>query len=1071
MKMKQLITLLKVLLCALCVFNSSVFAQPSISYGVSGTKGLAENSAMTDLTPSNSGSATTPYYKSPTTVATGLSTPTDVMIDYYSKVYVGNSTGSGGITFYDGSSSTKLGSSLVNSLGINKLKASPWFGYIYFTTVGSTDISYYDNSSPRVLTTTNAYNLTAPTGIAVDYNSTFLYVIDSVQVYQLSLIVPGAKTLVTGISGTPVRITNGYGTVWVFTSTGNLYFITPGSTTAIQPPGGSKGVLGAPWFAIDASYNAYLTLTGAALVKSNASGSTTLNVAPGSSYAGVGIDNANNIYVANRTTNSLEKYTLTNAFTVSPALPTGLSIDPTLGTISGTPTVTTPATTYTVTAGNQSADGLGHYYTTATTTISLTTQPLYTWLGTTSSFSSSSNWFLGAVPTGSAVLTIPSSASNQPILDADLTVSGIDFIGTGGTLDMNGHNLTINGSVTGTGSLKGSATSSLVIGGSVGTINFDAASNSLKDLTINSGSLTLGNTLNLYGKLNSVGGTFNTGGFLKLKSVSTGTAVVESVTGTITGSATVERYIPQGYMAFRDLGVCVSGAGTIASSWGQSLTNYKTYSYNGGNWVSVANTASPLKYAGYRLLVTGNQNPVTPPVSRTAMNSAVTLAYSGSLLTGTQTIPLESGADKFSFISNPYASQVDFDALTKSGLYGGYWCLDPVNVTDSNFENYNYYGTGLGVSNKYAAIAGKYIQPGQAFFVCNQSASSSLAFTEIAKNNTTSQTAIFGSTTPLNRIATGLFANGKNLDGAVTVFNGNFSNSISTEDGLKINNPGENMAFSIAGKDLCANGWNIPSATDVMPIHFYQLNKNKSYTLRIDVSEFSVDNTQAYLFDNVLNKKSLLVGDSNIVAFTTTTDTAAFSNRYSIVFKVNPLPIKDINISAILNQADEIAIKWKAVGAVDILNYKLEHSINGVDFTELTNVFASTSNSYNFIDASPLEGINYYRIKATDVSGKITYSTVVNVQFSATNSSLKVFPNPVTGNTIKLHFGKNNVGNYTICVINQLGQTVSKSSLNHSAERAIESITIKQHLPAGSYTIKAIDATNNRELQTQAIVK
>ncbi|MEI7508721.1 MAG: Ig domain-containing protein [Flavobacterium sp.] len=58
-------------------------------------------------------------------------------------------------------------------------------------------------------------------------------------------------------------------------------------------------------------------------------------------------------------------------YSVAPALPTGLSLNPTTGIISGTPTTLSTATSYTITATNS--------YGTATTTISITvsTAPLY----------------------------------------------------------------------------------------------------------------------------------------------------------------------------------------------------------------------------------------------------------------------------------------------------------------------------------------------------------------------------------------------------------------------------------------------------------------------------------------------------------------------------------------------------------------------------------------------------------------------------------------------------------------------------------------------------------------------
>jgi hypothetical protein len=83
---------------------------------------------------------------------------------------------------------------------------------------------------------------------------------------------------------------------------------------------------------------------------------------------------------------------------------------------------------------------------------------------------------------------------------------------------LNGHTLTINGALAGTGSFVGSANSSLVVSGNIGTINFDISNNSLKDLTIN-GTASLDNALNLYGTLTLTSGTLTRDGFLTLKSV------------------------------------------------------------------------------------------------------------------------------------------------------------------------------------------------------------------------------------------------------------------------------------------------------------------------------------------------------------------------------------------------------------------------------------------------------------------------------------------------------------------------------------------------------------------------
>lgn len=74
---------------------------------------------------------------------------------------------------------------------------------------------------------------------------------------------------------------------------------------------------------------------------------------------GIAIDPANgNLYVGDFNNNKIRKIVTSSvSFTISPALPAGLTLNVATGAIGGTPTVVSPATNYTVTATNLSGSG------------------------------------------------------------------------------------------------------------------------------------------------------------------------------------------------------------------------------------------------------------------------------------------------------------------------------------------------------------------------------------------------------------------------------------------------------------------------------------------------------------------------------------------------------------------------------------------------------------------------------------------------------------------------------------------------------------------------------------------
>ena len=79
---------------------------------------------------------------------------------------------------------------------------------------------------------------------------------------------------------------------------------------------------------------------------------------------------------------------------------------------------------------------------------------------------------------------------------------------------------------------------------------------------------------------------------------------------------------------------------------------------------------------------------------------------------------------------------------------------------------------------------------------------------------------------------------------------------------------------------------------------------------------------------------------------------------------------------------------------------------------------------YTFTDASPVSGINYYRLKEVDNGGDVKYSSVKTVQFgNAAKMAVSTWPNPfVSSIQLQSTADKNQPG--TIRLINMGGQVI-----------------------------------------------
>ncbi len=676
------------------------------------------------------------------------------------------------------------------------------------------------------------------------------------------------------------------------------------------------------------------------------------------------------------------------------------------------------------------------------------------WTGAASkSWSVDSNWCSGVAPKMGTDVTIPVVAKNNyPILSTNITVGNI-AIAKGATLSINGNTLLINGTVSDLGYLKGSATSNLIINSTVTpTIYFNPALNDslLSSLTINGvGGAKLGTGIGITRLLQLNAGNLNLNGkYLTLKSTSiTATAVVGPVGSgaSITGNVTVERYIPKGFKAYRQLSTGgIYNAGSIFNNWqegGRNPNGYGTYiigskdtiaggvnpvtgldKTSNGNfglylfpkstatWTAVTNTKSKNldPYVGYHLAIFGDRNGILYYRffdSIRAMTSATTLRTTGQLITGTITYgttgvtglynstesALAANANSATFIANPYSSIVDWEALTSTGLTTSYSYFDPTYLTAAGYQVYVIYnGTSHVNNNPSVSKINRYIQPGQAFWVqnSNNNATRQLIFKESNKVVDTSKfTAVFGTNQTINRLAISLWKDvagvgNANIDGAVAVFDNRFTKQYGDEDSRKMQNPKENLSIVETESDLAIDGLAIPKENEVIHLKLSQLSASTTYRLRVDADLFKAEGLQAYLQDAYLNKQTAIGSDATIYEFTSTGVATEMSNRFSIIFA------KKATVTPIAEVSNE---------------------------------------------------------------GKIT-----------------LYPNPTNGKATSIKLTEMAKGSYTIAVYNTLGQQVMVKTIWHNG--GTYSYPISLPMQKGMANVKVLDANGKQWLQTPLLV-
>ncbi|MFT3909089.1 MAG: T9SS type A sorting domain-containing protein [Ferruginibacter sp.] len=650
------------------------------------------------------------------------------------------------------------------------------------------------------------------------------------------------------------------------------------------------------------------------------------------------------------------------------------------------------------------------------------------------------------------------------------------------------------------------------------------------NLTLSGGNFTktLGGDINIKGvltfALNTKLALVNNN--VTLKSDITNTATVASMptTNSITygtGRFIVERYIPVGINHIKSwqlLGVPVGAGQTIKEAWqegatggsgdnpkpgyGTQLTSnlsnalalgfdfytapgstIKQYNPSSNLWDGVTNTSLPIaSNKGYMLFVRGDR-------SVTAYNQAAVptiLRTKGKLFSpGTDAPPSTTvTSGKLECIGNPYASAIDFLNMqgTSSGIDSKYYVWDPLLPGTNSYGAYQtisssnaYKPVPGGTANYPSGVPYTKIQPGQGFFVYSTPGGS----VNFSESNKISGNLLVYRTIPASQNLNSQFlraqlysATGSLADGNALAIDDLFSNDYDPDDAIKLENFGENFGIQAGDRTLAVEARQPFNEDDTV---FYKLGhlRMQGYILKFAPENLNMGNLLPWLTDNFTGTQQLLsITDTTTINFSVTADAgSADPGRFYIIFK-NPVivPVLFVDIAASVISDKNILVDWKVENEMAIDHYELERSNDGQAFTTIFTINPSSNNGtsaqYNNLDRDPLNGINFYRVKAIGSDRRIQYSSIVKLFLQKDKPAITIYPNPVIGKTISAFFVNEPAGEYNVRLYNNIGQTIFtkkiQKTLNSNSAVIIE---LEKSLPQGIYQLEITGENGFKEVK------
>lgn len=129
-------------------------------------------------------------------------------------------------------------------------------------------------------------------------------------------------------------------------------------------------------------------------------------------------------------------------------------------------------------------------------------------------------------------------------------------------------------------------------------------------------------------------------------------------------------------------------------------------------------------------------------------------------------------------------------------------------------------------------------------------------------------------------------------------------------------------------------------------------------------------------------------------------------NELTLASQLAPLPLTWLSFTAIIQNNSQSLVQWSTAQEQNTKDFFIQHSTDGINWVIIGSLPAAGNSGsvshYSYVHTNPVNGVNYYRIKQTDIDSRFSYSPVRILSFTSALQPFIIQGNPVTNQILTL---------------------------------------------------------------------